>query len=176
MRIVLALVALTTAAQAQSDAIRLNQVGFYPDGPKVAVAVGAEAGTFTVHAPGDSEPVLTRELGPAETWAPSGETVRLADFSDLTEPGEYVVEVDGLGTSYPFVVSEHVHQEVARGALKAYYYMRASVPLDEAYAGRWARPAGRRGPSSRRRAGGTTRATTTSTSSTRGSRSARCSC
>ena len=142
MRIVLALVALATAAQAQSDSIRLNQVGFYPDGPKVAVAVGAEAGTFTVHAPGDPEPVLVRELGPSETWGPSAEAVRLADFSDLTEPGEYVVTVDGLGTSHPFVVSGHVHQEVARAALKAYYYMRASVPLDAAHAGRWARPAG----------------------------------
>ena len=139
--VLLALLA-SAAASAQSDAIRLNQIGFYPDGPKVAVAVGAAAGTFTVHAPGDPEPVLTGELGPAETWGPSGETVRLADFSDLDVRGEYVVTVDGLGTSHPFLVSDHVHQEVARGALKAFYFMRASVPLEPAYAGPWSRLAG----------------------------------
>jgi endoglucanase len=142
MRSLLVFFLLVAAAHAQSDAIRLNQIGFYPDGPKVAVAVGAAAGTFTVHAPGDPEPVLIRELGPAETWGPSGETVRLADFSDLDVQGEYVVSVDGLGTSHPFLVSDRVHQEVARGALKAFYFMRASVPLEPAYAGPWSRPAG----------------------------------
>lgn len=140
--LVFAALLASAAASAQSDAIRLNQIGFYPDGPKVAVAVGAAAGTFTVHAPGDPEPVLVRALGPAETWAPSGETVRLADFSDLDVQGEYVVTVDGLGTSHPFLVSDRVHQEVARGALKAFYFMRASVPLEPPYAGPWSRLAG----------------------------------
>ncbi|PAP76006.1 glycoside hydrolase family 9 protein [Rubrivirga marina] len=142
MRSLLAVLLVATAAQAQTDAIRLNQIGFYPDGPKTAVVVDAEAETFTVRPAGGGEAVYSGAFGAAETWGPSGETVRLAEFSDLAAPGEYVVEVDGVGTSYPFAVSGHVHQEVARGALKAYYYMRASEPLEAAYAGRWARPAG----------------------------------
>lgn len=142
MRPILLALLLASAAAAQSDAIRLNQVGFYPSGPKTAVAVGAGAGTFTVRPAGGGEAVYTGTLGAAETWASSGETVRLADFSDLTAPGEYVVEVDGLGASYPFVIADRVHEGVARGALKAFYYMRASEPILAEYAGPWARPAG----------------------------------
>lgn len=142
MRFLLLSLALSTAVAAQTDAIRLNQIGFYPDGPKAAVVVDAEAGSFSIRPAGGGEAVYSGALGAAETWGPSGETVRLAEFSDLAAPGEYVVEVDGVGASYPFRVAEHVHQDVARGALKAYYFMRASVPLEGAYAGRWARPAG----------------------------------
>ena len=141
--LLLALLAVAaSAAGAQTDAIRLNQVGFYPDGPKTAIVVDAGAGSFKVRPAEGGEPVLTGTLGAAETWDASGETVRQADFSTLTTPGEYVVEVDGVGASYPFLVADFVHQDLARGALKAYYFMRASTELTEPYAGPWARPAG----------------------------------
>ena len=143
MRYLLLLTAfLAASASAQPDAIRLNQVGFYPDGPKTAVVVGAEAGTFVVRPAGGGETVMTGTLGEARTWSPSGETVRLADFSEVTVPGDYEVAVEGVGTSYPFRIGAGVHQDAARAALKAYYYMRASVPIEAAYGGRWARAAG----------------------------------
>ena len=141
-RLVLALSLIASAAVAQTDAIRLNQEGFYPDGPKTAVVVGADAGTFVVRPAGGGEPVLTGTLGEAETWAASGETVRLADFSSVTAPGDYEVDVSGVGTSYPFRIADHVHQEAARAALKAYYFMRASTPIEAEFGGPWARPAG----------------------------------
>ncbi len=130
------------AAQSASEPIRLNQIGFYPEAPKVAVAVDAPAGDFFVTTPGQTDTVFTGTLGEARTWPFSGETVRLADFSALRTPGRYVLAVPGLGHSPPFEIAPRVHQEVARGALKAYYFMRASTALPEAYAGPWARPAG----------------------------------
>ena len=141
MRILLALL-MVTAAQAQTDAIRLNQVGFYPDGPKVAVVVGAEAGTFTVHPADGGDAVLTGALGTARTWTASGETVRQIDFSAITAPGSYEIEVPGVGVSYPFEIRDAVHQDAARAALKGFYFQRASTALPEAYAGPWARAAG----------------------------------
>lgn len=140
--VLLAAALLATAVHAQTGAIRLNQVGFYPDGPKTAVVVGAEAGAFTVRPAGGGEAVFTGTLGAAKTWAASGEAVRLAEFASVTAPGTYEIDVPGVGTSYPFEVRDHVHQEVARGALKAYYFMRASTPIEAAYGGPWARPAG----------------------------------
>ena len=124
------------------DAIRLNQVGFYPEGPKTAVVVGAETGAFEVRPVGGGAAVVTGTLGAERTWDASGETVRQADFSSLTAPGLYEVAVEGVGVSHPFRVGRAVHDGVARAALKAYYYQRASTELGAAHAGPWARAAG----------------------------------
>ena len=142
MRPLLLAFALAAVAHAQTDAIQLNQVGFYPKGAKTAVVVGADAGPFVVRPAGGGAAVFTGQLGAAETWGPSGESVRLAAFDGVTAPGEYVVEVEGVGVSHSFTVGDYVHQEVARGALKAYYFMRASTALAPEHAGPWARPAG----------------------------------
>ena len=127
---------------AQPEAIRLNQVGYYPDGPKLAAVVGAPDAPFVVRPADGGEPVFEGELGPSLRWTASGEDARKADFSALTTPGTYVVEVEGMGASYPFEIREAVHEGVARAALKGYYFQRASVPLEAAYAGAWARAAG----------------------------------
>ena len=129
-------------AQQHSDAIRLNQVGFYPAAPKVAVVVGNGAGTFEVKDAKSGKLVLKGELSNARTSQHSGRHTRLADFSALRKPGSYVVEVAGLGKSAPFNIGSRIHREVAEASLKAFYYQRASIELPEKYAGKWARPAG----------------------------------
>lgn len=133
---------VSTASDEVSDPIRLNQVGFYPNGPKVAVVVDASAGPFYVITPGGVDTVYAGTLGDASTWPASGEMVRQADFSPLREEGTYVLAVPGVGRSAAFEVKPGVHADVARKALHAYYFMRASTPLPELHAGAWARPAG----------------------------------
>ena len=129
-----------SSAQA-SGQIRLNQVGFYPDGPKRAVVVGTDATTFEVHR-SDGTTALAGALSDARRWSPSGETVRQADFSAVTEPGTYTVVVPGIGASVAFEVEAHALAGVARASLKAFYFQRASAALPAAYAGAWARSAG----------------------------------
>ena len=140
--LVLLLAGAAVAQDAGEAAIRLNQVGFYPYGPKHAVVVGAGAGWFEVRPDGGGEAVLRGDLGPARTWPASGETVRQADFSALTASGRYRLVVEGVGASHPFAVRAGVHQPLARAALKGYYHQRASTPLDARWAGPWARAAG----------------------------------
>lgn len=122
--------------------IRLNQIGFYPEAPKVAVVVGDSGVDFYITTPDQADTVFSGTLGEPKVWVSSQETVQLADFSALQTPGEYVLAVPGIGVSYRFEIKEAVHQEVARAALKAFYYQRASMRLDAAHAGIWARPAG----------------------------------
>src|SRR5690606_38418285 len=88
------------------------------------------------------ETVFTDALSDAQTWSLSDERVRRADFSELSQPGDYRLVVNTFGTSFPFSITERVHGPIAQAALKGYYYQRMSMPLEEAYAGRWARPAG----------------------------------
>jgi endoglucanase len=122
--------------------IRLNQVGFLPDAPKVAVVVGASAGAFTVESVRGGAVAMRGTLSPSATWPMSGEAVRRADFTALRRPGRYVVVVPGVGRSTPFEIGAGALRDVARGAIKSYYYQRTGIPLDAKFAGRWARAEG----------------------------------
>lgn len=130
------------AAPEANEAIRLNQIGFYVDGPKQAVVLAEDVEEFFVVSAEDADTVFAGQLGPAQEWEPSGERVRLADFTSLSDAGEFAVLVPGIGRSHSFRIEPNVMEPVARGALKAFYYQRMSMPLEEAYAGVHARPAG----------------------------------
>jgi len=131
----------TVNAYAQND-IRLNQIGFYPQGEKVAVILSDESVTFTLVDDETGLVVYTGESSTPDTWPYSAENVVLGNFSEFSEPGVYRLSVDGLGESYPFRITENVHEELAASAIKYYYFNRASTGLEEEFAGPWARPMG----------------------------------
>ncbi|MDB4883366.1 MAG: glycoside hydrolase family 9, partial [Gemmatimonadetes bacterium] len=138
---------LTSASSAQtttptSDAIRLNQLGFFPLAPKAAVVAGGSASTFTVERASGGAVVLRGALSAPKSWPLSGEEVRRADLSAVTRPGRYVVVVPGVGRSIPFDIGTREIHEVVRGSLKSYYYQRTGMPLLARYAGKWARAEG----------------------------------
>lgn len=130
-----------SAGQSSAD-IRLNQIGFYPGMPKVAVVRNAASSPFYVIASGSTDTVFRGTLTSSQTWPYSNESVSRADFSAVRTSGTYVIAVPGTGTSYPFDVKPRVHQALAAGALKGYYYQRVSINLLAAYAGVWSRAAG----------------------------------
>lgn len=125
-----------------AEAIRLNQVGYYPNAPKMAVVAGEMSGTFEVKDAKSGKTVLKGTLGVTRTSQHSGKTTRIADFGQLKKTGTYVIEIAGVGKSAPFRIGDGVHRGVAQAALKGFYYQRVSVELPEKYAGKWARPAG----------------------------------
>lgn len=137
-----AALAATAVAQEATDAIRLNQIGFYPSAPKVGVAVDAAAGPFYVVNAAGTDTVFTGALSAARTWSASGETVRRADFSALQASGAYRLVVPGVGASHAFDIAPAVHRPLAAASLKGYYFQRTALPMEEAYAGVWDRPAG----------------------------------
>ncbi len=141
-RLLLLLLLFVTAMAAGQDAIRLNQIGFHPAGPKFAVAVAAAGNVFYVTTRDQADTLLTGTLGAARLWPHSGETVKLIDFTPLQQPGEYTIVVPGLGISHPFTIGNYVHQTVTVMALKSYYFLRASTALVDPFAGKWKRAAG----------------------------------
>jgi endoglucanase len=126
------------------DGIRVNQVGYTPDAQKLAVVVGGTATTFTVVDVGTALPAgaVDRPLAEASTFALSGESVQVADFSDVVAPGTYRIEVEGLPPSYEFEIGSSVHEGPALATLKAFYYWRASISIDQEHGGAWRRAAG----------------------------------
>ncbi len=132
----------TSEKMSSSEKIRINQIGFYPEGPKIAVIADSEAAEFFLLSKGEKKEVFSGKLTEAKEWPHSNEVVKKADFSAFQAPGEYILKVPGVGESYPFEISEKVHFAPAKASIKAFYFQRASTALPETYAGNWAREAG----------------------------------
>jgi endoglucanase len=129
-------------AQASTD-IKLNQSGFYPQGPKVAVVTGDTVSkNFLVITIDFKDTLYKGVLSEIKHSNNSSLTTRTAEFSAFQKPGKYVIVIPGIGYSYPFSISDHVHHAVAAASLKGYYYQRVSMPLEKKFAGKWARAAG----------------------------------
>ncbi len=131
----------SAATDASHSAIMVNQLGFLPDSVKIALVPDVEATTFNIVS-SDGSVVLSGKLSSAATWDPAGETVKRANFSALTAPGQYRVKVAGLPSSASFTVGEDVYSDVHKSAIRGYYLNRAGTTLEEQYAGIYARPAG----------------------------------
>lgn len=140
--VVSGLISCSADTQSLVEPVRLNQIGYYPTAPKMAIVAGESANEFYVVTSDLADTVFTGTMGAPEVWGPSGESVRKADFSQLQDTGTFVVVVPGLGSSHPFEIKPEVHQAIARASIKGFYFQRMSVPLEEEYAGPWARPAG----------------------------------
>lgn len=124
--------------------IRLNQVGFYPAWEKLAIVEGNVSGpNFYVKSPDLGTTYFSGTLGAGATWAFSNEFVKAADFSSFKTPGQYVLEVEGIAEKSPlFSILPQVNSGIAKAAIKAFYFNRASTPLLPAHAGVWQRTSG----------------------------------
>lgn len=138
--IVCMLLALPAMAQQR---IELNQSGFYPYGPKIAVVTGnVPEGRFYIVSERGKDTAFSGRLGPEQRSANSSTLTRIADFSALTKEGRYVLQVPGVGPSYPFPVLKNALEDAAVASLKGFYFQRSNMPLEEKYAGKWHRGAG----------------------------------
>ncbi|MEX2396979.1 MAG: glycoside hydrolase family 9 protein [Balneolales bacterium] len=133
------LLSIQTWAQ---EPIKVNQLGYYPEGEKVAVVPGGATGSFQVLDAQTNKVVYTGTLKSPQNWEHSGEEVALADFSDFSDTGSYKLMHPGAGSSYIFEIKDDVHHELAKSSIRALYYNRVSTGLESQYAGKWARMAG----------------------------------
>ncbi|WP_137171484.1 heme-degrading domain-containing protein [Massilia sp. HP4] len=138
-RLALSLLCLV-AGGASAQAIKLNQVGFLPQAQKLAVAAQG-VGEFEI-LKADGKTAFRGTAGAALRWEPSGESVRVLDFSALTRPGTYRIRIAGLPLSDPFTVNADGYRALNSAALKAFYFNRSAIALEPQHAGPWARPAG----------------------------------
>lgn len=121
--------------------IRLDQIGFYPDAPKIAVVLQSNGGSFVIQTPAGKN-VFTGELKKSTMPTFGGVYTQIADFTSFSKPGKYKLFVNGAGYSYPFEIKRNALQTVAAGSLNAFYFIRASTPVNEKYAGKWRRAEG----------------------------------
>lgn len=129
-------------AQSQNSLPKLNQLGFYPDAEKIAITPEIFATSFHLRDEESGAIVFQAELTAQKSYPLSGESVKIADFSNFKRQGSYTLYVDGGSKSHPFEITNNVFNELSSGLIKALYYNRASTALDVSHAGIWARDAG----------------------------------
>ncbi|MDR0293925.1 MAG: hypothetical protein LBH95_07225, partial [Oscillospiraceae bacterium] len=87
-----------------ADNIHVDQLGYRSDDPKRAV-LPEDGGAFKVVRLSDGAVAYDGEANITVFSPGSDERVRVADFSGVTQAGEYCV-VAGDGRSYPFLIGE----------------------------------------------------------------------
>lgn len=133
---------LWSIAQTTNYDIRLNQVGYLPNSVKLAAVIDSEADSFKVMTSDLVSTVFSGGFLPSVYYASSGENVRIADFTLLQTPGEYIIIVDDLGNSIPFTVNDQAFIPLSKASIKAFYFNRASMEITGDYGGIYARPMG----------------------------------
>ena len=124
--------------------ISVNQVGYYPIGPKIA-SYGLAATTPQTWKLLDSagKEVATGQTTVFGPDASSGNKVHLIDFSSFTTPGtDYTLDVGGVGSD-KFRIADDLYSTLDKDSLAYFYRDRSGIDLTAQYAGdQWARAAG----------------------------------
>ncbi|MBR6230054.1 MAG: glycoside hydrolase family 9 protein [Eubacterium sp.] len=144
IKLVLADASKVVKVEDESDkpGIRVNQVGFTPDGLKTAVFANASQSSdeYKIVDAKSGKEVYAGTLKPAIENKSAGETDREADFSDFTTPGTYkIVSADGI-ESPKFKIDKNVYNDLLKKSVKMLYMQRCGEDLDEKYAGKFAHP------------------------------------
>jgi len=133
------------------SAIRVDQFGYLPSAPKIAVIVDPQWGfnADDEYTPGaelevrsssgevvfTGEPVLWNDGNPD---AQAGDRGWWFDFSEVTTPGAYeIVDPTTNTASVRFAISPTVYDDVLDAAMRVFWFNRANVEHPESLAGQW---------------------------------------
>jgi len=138
-----------------SRAIKVNQLGYLPDGPPKIAYLGAHlydfgpldlshAESFRVVRAADGRVVHEGEVAlraKNPEWVGHegkrppmyGEDIYELDFSAVNEPGWYFLSVPGVGRSWPFRIGPGVYGELFFTSMRGLYHQRCTVELHQPY-------------------------------------------
>lgn len=114
--------------------IRLNTLGYLPAHQKKASIAAPCKGFTVVNAKDGSKVFEGAASGPALN-ADTGEQLCTADFSALKTPGEYQLDVAGVGRSAAFRIGDDVYKEPFRTVMLGMYLWRCGTAVRATYGG-----------------------------------------
>ncbi|NVK55028.1 MAG: glycoside hydrolase family 9 protein [Alteromonadaceae bacterium] len=128
--------------EANNIAFYKNQVGYLPAQQKLIVVRTDTPVEYKVRNMNTAETVFTSVTSLPAYWSLADETVSVADVSSITAAGQYRLELTDSDDYTAFNVSLERVEAMHDASIKAFYYNRASLALDPAFAGKWQREAG----------------------------------
>ncbi|HNY20697.1 MAG TPA: glycoside hydrolase family 9 protein [Treponemataceae bacterium] len=123
--------------------VRVNQVGYFPNGPKLAALVSDSKDplAWTLR-DADGKTVASGKTIPAGNDLSSGDPIHYADFGNYRKAGKGYTLAIGEAVSFPFDIGADAYAGLSRDAMRYFYLSRIGIPLEAKYAGEaWARPA-----------------------------------
>jgi endoglucanase len=121
--------ALAQGADSPQIALKVDQVGYPLDGPKIAL-VSAAAESFEVRRGSDGAVVFRGKLSQPEADPDTGDRVQAADFSKLRQAGSFYLVVPGVGRSWTFTVDKNVYARTYYLAMRGFYGQRCGTAVD----------------------------------------------
>jgi len=130
----LLLLSTQSVRTAESPAIRLNTVGYLPTAAKQA-SVAAPGTNFTVVRLADHAVVFTGSVTAPVLNPATQEQICTAEFSKLAQPGDYQLDVPGVGRSAPFRIGPDVYREPYKTVMRGFYLWRCGTAVSGNYQG-----------------------------------------
>ncbi|RKE17256.1 glycoside hydrolase family 9 protein [Streptomyces sp. TLI_171] len=141
--------ATATAATAAADVpVRVNQLGYLPDGPKRATVISSATAPLAWQLRDASgAQVASGSTAVHGADQASGQSTHLVDFGAYTGTGSGFTLVVGGQASHPFDISASLYDGLRADSLNFFYQQRSGIAIDAALAGgsAYARPAGHLG-------------------------------
>ncbi len=113
--------------------VHLNSIGFLPDAPKKAT-ISAECSEFVVKTT-DGETVFSGKTSGPQHQEDVDQDVWIADFSELTQSGAFVLEVPDVGASAEFQIAEDVYNFPFYTSMRAMYLWRCGTAVKGEFKG-----------------------------------------
>jgi endoglucanase len=114
-----------------TSGIKVDQAGYLPEAPKIALVVPAKAGgDFVVRNSATNAVAFRGKLSAPADDPDSGDRVQAADFTGLAKPGRYYIDAPGVGRSWNFSIGRDVYSRVYYLAMRSYYGQRCGTAVD----------------------------------------------
>ena len=112
-----------------TDAVKVNSLGFLPENVKQAT-ITATCSDFSIHEASTGKVVFEGKATGPFHQEDTGEETWMADFSGLAAPGNYYIEVPGVGRSVEFPIGNQVYREAYVTAMRAFYLWRCGMEVE----------------------------------------------
>jgi endoglucanase len=129
------LILSTVSHGAETPKIRLNTLGYLPNHEKKAT-IAAECSEFIVVRAKDGTEALKGNVTGPVLNKDTNEQLYTADFSALKEPGEYILDVPGVGKSAPFHISADLYNQPFYTVMRGFYLWRCGTAVKGEYNGK----------------------------------------
>ncbi len=121
---------------ASSAKIVVNQVGYLPNSPKIALLVNSNTTQPQIELVDSHTKQTIQFIIPSQSMRDrdSNDRLQTIDFSKIQQPGNYFLRIGSI-ESYPFAIASNVYQETIIKLLRSYYLQRCGVAIDDRVTG-----------------------------------------
>ncbi len=131
----LLLLAASLFAAPPTTAIKVDQVGYPASAPKVAfvtttVTTATPASAFNVRNADDDSVAFRGALTAPVEDPDSGDRIQTANFTALSRPGAYYLDVPSIGRSWEFSIGPDIYRRAWYLAMRSYYGQRCGTAVD----------------------------------------------